>query len=914
MPSITGTNASTSSNGPIGSVQGLSSGIQWQDLVDQTAAIDKVRQLDPITARITANQNKETAWNAYATIAQSVTTAMAGLRDGTAIDSFQVSVPSSATTGRALLSASASAAAVPGTYQAEVLGVAKAEKLSGGAFASATTALGLTPGGFAVDGMMVSVTASDTLSSIRDKINALNVGTNPSGVTATVLTTANGSNRLVLSSDASGAHGIELVDSATSGGVLQQLGLVDGTYAGGSNPDGTATSGAFTSTSVSIGQLLGLTPPAATTIRVGNVSVAVDLSVDTLDSLAAKITAAGVSATTVSTTDSAGVTRSRLQVGAALSATPDAIIPTSPDVNSQRVLQMLGVLQGGRSSVAQTVGSTALTDAGNLPVTGATLLSAVKANGASANIQAGDTVTLSGRRGDGVAVSFSFAVAGGTTMNDLVTQINSNSAFGGGARGATASVGTDGKLHLADSVAGDSQLTLNLGVTKSGANGGGSTSIGAFGIEITGRQREVTAGSDAQLRVDGVLLTRSSNTVSDAIAGVTLSLQQAEVGTTVSVNVSRNVSSAVTAIKGFASAYNSLIAFVKVNTAAGADLANDSTIKASARAFTNALLTDVIGASVKQGALIGVSLDKTGVLQVDQTALTTALANNPAGVKSLFALSGATSGTGLQFLAASDQTQPGTYTVAITQAATQGSITGSAATFPYVAGGSPTHLSVTDRATSTTDSIVLANGDTASAVAMKLNTMFSARRMLLSASVISGQLSITSSNYGTAGSFALAYDVGDVTSASQLGLAAGTYTGLNVAGTINGVAATGLGQSLSGTTGNPWAGLALLYTGTATGAIGTSTVTAGLGEQFGRMASSISAPGSGSVALSISTLDLAIATDTTRSADVSNRLALRKAALLAQFNAMESAIQRIQAMGSSITSSLNALTALQTNK
>jgi len=229
----------------VSSVQGLASGIQWKDLVDQLATIDQTRELDPITASISASQKQSDAWGSYQKVAQQLFSAVAGLKDGSALDSFQTSVPNSPTSGRALLTASAQSGAVPGTYQVEVLDIARAEKLSGGAFASGSTPLWLPAGDFAVNGVKIGITAADTLSSIRDKINAVNSGTNASGVTATVLGTTNGSSRLVLSSDNAGARGIELLDSASSNGVLQQLGLVDGTYAGGTNANGTATSGGF---------------------------------------------------------------------------------------------------------------------------------------------------------------------------------------------------------------------------------------------------------------------------------------------------------------------------------------------------------------------------------------------------------------------------------------------------------------------------------------------------------------------------------------------------------------------------------------------------------------------------------------------------------------------------------------------
>ena len=55
-----------------------------------------------------------------------------------------------------------------------------------------------------------------------------------------------------------------------------------------------------------------------------------------------------------------------------------------------------------------------------------------------------------------------------------------------------------------------------------------------------------------------MLLTRSSNTVTDAINGVTLSLQNAEEGSVVDVNVNKDQDNALKTIQGFADAYNNL--------------------------------------------------------------------------------------------------------------------------------------------------------------------------------------------------------------------------------------------------------------------------------------------------------------------------------------------------------------------
>ncbi|MEO8562955.1 MAG: flagellar filament capping protein FliD [bacterium] len=895
----------------VGSVQGLASGIQWQDMVDQLSKIDQARELDPITAAIARSQKQSDAWTRYQQVTSKLSTALTSLRDGSAFDALQVASDSSATSGRTLLTASAQSGAVPGSYQVEVLDVARAEKLSGASFASGTVALALAPGDVAINGVKVSITAADSLNSIRDKINASNTGPLASGVTATVLGTANGASRLVLSSDAAGAQGIELVDSVASGGLLQQLGILDGTSSGGTNADGTSASARFSAANVPIGQLLGLTAPGATTIKVGNRSVSIDLAVDTLDAIAAKITAAGVGARV---TAAAAGTRSRLEVDAAVTAAPFASDPTLPDPDSLRVLQMLGVIQGGRSAVAQTIGSPVLTDASSALVTGTTLLSDVAANGGSAGIQAGDTIVIGGRRGDGTAVSLSFVTGPGTTIDDVLAQLNGPGGFGGGTRAASATVGADGRIHIVDGTAGASQLTLSLSVNKSVANGGGTTSVGAFTVETAGRVRAVTQGTDAKVVIDGVLLTRSTNSISDAVNGLTLSLQQAEVGTTVAVAVTRSNGAALDAVKGFVDAYNALQSFVKSNVAASGDLANSTALKASARSFTNTLLADVLGSSLSRTALVGVALNKTGQLAVDETAFAASMASDPAAVRSLFALTGSTTGADFEYLSASDATKAGSYAVVVSSPATRAIATGSASVFPYSAGGGPMHLTVTDSSTGFSGAVDLDNGDNAAAIASKLNAVFNAKRMHLTAMVVGGQLSISGTDYGSGSGFTVAYDAGDTTSATQLGFAAGSFMGTDLAGTIDGVAGVGVGQTLNGAIGGASEGLTVRYAGTTPGALGTATLVAGVAAQMARQVSLITRSGSGTAALSIDALNRSISSATTRSNDVAARLDRRKQSLLKQFAAMEAAIQRITAQGNSITNSINALTALQSNK
>src|SRR5205085_10182452 len=117
----------------------------------------------------------------------------------------------------------------------------------------------------------------------------------------------------------------------------------------------------------------------------------------------------GVDAEVASTTEN-GAKVYRLVVGGNVSAIPDSMDASLPDANSLRSLEMLGFARAGRGAIAQVASSAALAAADDSPAVGGTLLTALKAAGTSANIQAGDTIAVNGRRGDGSAVTVSFTV------------------------------------------------------------------------------------------------------------------------------------------------------------------------------------------------------------------------------------------------------------------------------------------------------------------------------------------------------------------------------------------------------------------------------------------------------------------------------------------------------------------------
>jgi len=880
---------------PIGSFSGIASGIQWRDMVDQIMLAEAARRLAPVTSQATAQQKRVDAWNSYNTLVSRLNDAAKRLRDGAAFSAYGVTVGSSSSTGRGLLTATASAGAAPGSHKVEVVSLARAEKLSGAVAADPSSALGIS-GEFVVNGKRVEISATDSLNAVRDRINAANTGTPPSGVTATILSSGPNSHRLVLNADHTGAAGIDLVDGAS--GALRQLGFVDGTLEANTTASGATRSQRFTSTTSAIATMMGITLPPPATVKVGGKTISVDLSTDSLATIAARIQAAGGTATTVSETVG-GVTTHRLEVGGTVSA---------DDEDGMRTLEALGLMRGGRGAVAQSVATgSALTGADGEVAATATLLTDLGNGGSAGGVSAGDTFTLRGTRADGTAVSLTYTVTGTDTVQDLLDRINGPDGFGRpGSPGATATF-ENGRIRITDAAGGDSRLGFSL---IAGNENGGSLTFGPTATDTVGRLRSVVEGSDARLRVDGVLLTRPGNTVTDALSGVTLNLQQAEPGNVVDVTVSRDVDGIVNSLKSFATAYNALVDFQRNQTATGGPLARNATLRSTLAAFTGTMLTDVAGLGTteyRRATVAGVSLTRTGTLEVDEAKLKGALANHFADVKALFGSTGRATDGEVYFVNTTGKSQPGSYAVVITDPATRAVQTGSGFSGVYSGAGSADTLTVTDASTGKTGSIRLAEGDTTEDIAGRLNALFQAQGMKLTAAKDGSELSISSGDFGSAAGFTLAFSGGEDDAPAQLGLAAGTYRGTDVRGTLGGHEATGLGQVLSGAAGSPAEGISVKYSGSTARAAGEVAFSLGVGGMMARAAETVIRAGDGTVATQVDSLQRSVTSLNSRAEDIQKRLDMRRNAMILQFTAMEAALGRIQSQGNWLTTQISAL-------
>jgi flagellar hook-associated protein 2 len=608
-----------------------------------------------------------------------------------------------------------------------------------------------------------------------------------------------------------------------------------------------------------------------------------------------------------------GKTSYKLVADATATTDPAATVPA----DSAATLRALGFVENGRSAVTQQVTSqNTFQGAGGAASSTGTLLTDLAIGGNSVGIAANDTITIAGTRGDGTTVTSTLTVGAGDTLNTLLAKLNdATTGFGAGTRPATASF-VNGQLVLTDSQGGDSQLALSMSVQQ---QGGGTLSLGRMNTSTVGRAREVVAGKDARLSVDGVVVTRQTNSISDVLSGVTLNLTQAEPGTTVDVTVARDADSITKSVDAIAKSYNDVLKFIEEQKKNAAPLHNDAALRASFAQITQSLLKPVVGVTgaYTQTAVAGLSLQKDGTLALDQSVFKAALATNYSDLQRLFTSGGSSPNSQLNYVYASPNAKPGTYGVNVTQIATIASQAGSGFSGTYADDATADTMTISDGVSGASGSISLANGDTIDTIVQKLNALFGNNRMSLTASKVGNDLQISGSRYGSGASFTVAYAAGGTDGSAQLGLAAGKYAGLDVAGTFdyvdaNGVtqtgAATGTGTLLTGSAGTPIDGLSIDYTGAATGAVGPFTYIAGVGGALYNIGDTLVRLG-GTVQGQQDALKASITLLSTRADTVQEALDRKRASLVAQFTAMETAIGRINSQATSLTSFINSMNA-----
>ncbi len=392
----------------------------------------------------------------------------------------------------------------------------------------------------------------------------------------------------------------------------------------------------------------------------------------------------------------------------AVSASIAAVSGTRPLITaSGNVSSAAGTYQVGvtRLARAQKLGSTTFgstTSALGLSAGSFTL------NGATVNVEASDTLL---------------------TLRDKINALDSGAA----ATKVSASILQIDATHYRLVLTSDT--TGAAGMTLANVSGGAPQALGLTdGSNVIQNSAVLVAGRDAEFTVDGVAMTRAGNTITDVITGVTLNLVAEEAGAVTNLTIEHSSDAAKASMQGFVDAWNKLVDFVKTQQTPPA------TGKAAPALFADQILTTVkstlarellgtVGgapADLSTAAMAGVSVGSDGKLTLDTTKFDTAFKTRLEDVRTLFSQRGSTSNSQVTYVSSGSKTAAGTYGVNITQAATQGTLTGTGFSGTYADDGTPDTMTVTDLSTGATTTVSLANGMSAGDIVSALNTAFAA--------------------------------------------------------------------------------------------------------------------------------------------------------------------------------------------
>lgn len=485
--------------------------------------------------------------------------------------------------------------------------------------------------------------------------------------------------------------------------------------------------------------------------------------------------------------------------------------------------------------------------------------------------------------------------------------------------GVTANIVNDGKGYRLVMSSKDTGAANSLKISVEDADGNNTNQAGLSRLaydptaaaDAGKNMSQIMAAQDARMFVDGLEVTKSSNTVSDVIAGVTLNLSKTNAGaaTRLAVNVESTV--ATTNIDNFVKAYNELNKTItdltKYNAAtkqAGA-LQGDAAIRGIASDIRNGLTSLVSGSIGSYNALpqIGLTFDRNGTMKLDTAKLQEALRNDPTAVQSLFASAAKVDDPLVKFAGGTTASKAGNYALSIGSLATQGAVTGSVAAELAITSSNDTlNLSVNGTATT----VKLAAGTyTEATLAAELQSKLNGASALQTAGAKvtvtqeGGVLSITSQRWGSASKV-------EVTGGNGVSALFGTNTptsvaGADVTGSIGGFLANGSGQRLTGT--GPTDGLKLDVTGGVPGARGNLEYGVGIAGKLDQMISKLLA-NKGLIASKTEGLQGQVTQIQNDRERLETRLETTEARYRKQFNALDQQMSSMQSMSAYLAQQL----------
>lgn len=230
--------------------------------------------------------------------------------------------------------------------------------------------------------------------------------------------------------------------------------------------------------------------------------------------------------------------------------------------------------------------------------------------------------------------SFSVAIAPTDNLNSIAAKINDASDNPGMTATVITSDSGSRLVFSSDTQGTDNQVLI---VANDTSGTGLNDMFGAANVT------ELQAAKNSIVYIDNQKVTSQTNTVSEAIKGVTLDLTKADINSSSTLSISLDTEAVKENVKGFVTAYNALLTSMDklssydVDTKTAAALQGDSMIR-SLESQLRSMVSERVSVDGTSGALydLGISTDRYGKLIVDDDKLNSAINNNMDLVEGIF--------------------------------------------------------------------------------------------------------------------------------------------------------------------------------------------------------------------------------------------------------------------------------------
>lgn len=286
----------------------------------------------------------------------------------------------------------------------------------------------------------------------------------------------------------------------------------------------------------------------------------------------------------------------------------------------------------------------------------------------------------------------------------------------------TASIVNDGTTNRLVITSKDTGEVNSLKITTldDDANNTNTTGLSQFAydpVAAVGSGKNLNSLQEAKnalLNIDGIAVVKSSNTVTDAIDGVTLNLFKTSNSLSVNLGIATNQDKIKESVTSFVDAFNKLDTTMRNLTRFGGEggssgpLLGDATVRAITNQIKGVLSKSIEGAgNLTTLNQLGVSFQRDGKLALDANKLTNAISTNVKDIAALFAPSAKATDPLITYSGSTAKTQSGTYAVTVSQL---GSTTSNAV-------GTINGMN----ATGSTTNLVGATGSAAEGLSLKIN-------------------------------------------------------------------------------------------------------------------------------------------------------------------------------------------------